>query len=285
MRVFVAGASGAIGRFVVPALIEAGHQVVGASRSQQGVDRLHAQGAEGVRLDVFDRAAVLSAVAAAAPDAVMHQLTALSNGSSADNARIRKVGTRNLVDAAKGAGVDRIVAQSISWAYEPGDTPAEENTPLDVAAPEPRSVTIGGIVALEEAVREIENHVILRYGTLYGQGTWYAPGQLIAKQLSAGEFTATDGVSSFVHVADAARAAVLALDWPSGVVNIVDDEPAPGREWARVLAEALGVPAPEPTPGGAGWERGANNGLARTSRDWQPQYPSWRTGFFAAARA
>ena len=281
MRVLVAGASGAIGRVLVPLLIGAGHEVIGTSRTAEGLDLLHTQGAEAVQLDVFDRDAVLAAVAEAAPHAVIHQLTALSGGSSADNARIREIGTRNLVDAAKEAGVRRIVAQSISWAYEPGDKPAREDTPLDVNAGAPRSVTIGGVLALEQAAAEIDEHVILRYGTLYGPGTWYAPEALVARQLAAGTFKATDGVSSFVEVTDAAVAAVLALDWPSGTVNVCDDEPAPGHEWVPVLAKALGLPAPEPTAGRAEWERGADNTVARTIRHWEPRYASWRAGFAA----
>ena len=285
MRVFVAGASGAIGRVLVPMLIEAGHEVIGTSRTTEGLDTLHAQGAGAVELDVFDRDAVFAAVRDAAPDAVIHQLTALSGGSSADNARIRETGTRNLVDAAKAAGVRRIVAQSISWAYEPGDKPATEDVPLDVTAPEPRSISINGVLALERAVAEIPEHVVLRYGTLYGPGTWYAPGALMAKQLESGTLKATDGVSSFVEVSDAARAAVLALSWPSGVVNVCDDEPATGHEWVPAFAKALGLPAPEPTTGHAEWERGADSSKARSELGWVPRFASWRAGFAAFAGA
>ncbi|WNI18888.1 NAD-dependent epimerase/dehydratase family protein [Actinacidiphila sp. ITFR-21] len=277
-RIFVAGATGAVGRLLVPLLVEAGHQVTAATRTAEGVERLRAQGAEGVRLDVFDRAAVADALAAAAPEAVVHQLTALSGGNPVDNARIRREGTRNLVDAAKKAGVRRIVAQSISWAYEAGDVPADEATALDTGAPEPRATSVGGVVALEEAVAEIDEHVVLRYGTFYGPGTWYAPGGFIAGKLADGALPANSGVSSFVHVDDAARAAVLALGWPSGPVNIVDDEPAPARAWVPVLAAALDRPAPEPSEGGAGWERGAANGKA-AGLGWQPRHRTWRTGF------
>jgi nucleoside-diphosphate-sugar epimerase len=277
MRIFVAGASGAIGTALVPQLIEAGHEVLGTSRSTGGVDRLASMGATGVRLDVFDRAAVRAAVIGAEPEVVIHQLTALADFSLADNARIRVEGTRNLVDAALAARVRRMVAQSIAFAYEPGDCPADEDTPLAGTSEEPRATTVSGVRALESAVAELPRYVILRYGTLYGPGTWYAPGGRMAAQLRA-----TDGISSFVHVHDAASAAVQALSWRSGVVNIVDDEPAPGREWVPVLASALGVPAPEPTPGRAPWERGATNSLAR-KLGWQPRFPSWRTGFSAGA--
>ncbi|GAB0104757.1 NAD(P)-dependent oxidoreductase [Nocardia sp. JMUB6875] len=288
MRVFVAGATGAIGRVLVGQLVAEGHQVVGTSRREEGVAGLKAAGAEGVVVDAFDAEAVARAVAAAAPDAVIHQLTSLSGGTSADNGRIRRAGTRNLVDAAAQAGVKRIVAQSIAWAYEPGDTPADENVPLDIGAGEPRITTVNGIVALEEAVREIDHHVVLRYGQLYGPGTWYERGGVADAVLHGdstdpaakflGGLPPNDAVSSFIHVTDAARAAINALEWPSGTVNIVDDDPALAREWVPVLATSLGAPTPEATTGRAPWERGATNTLAR-SLGWNPQYPTWRTGF------
>ncbi|MEV1167683.1 NAD(P)-dependent oxidoreductase [Nonomuraea sp. NPDC049784] len=290
MHVFVAGATGAIGRYLVPQLVEAGHRVTGTSRTESGLDRLRAQGATAVRLDVFDADAVARAVADASPDAIVHQLTALNGGNPADNGRIRRIGTRNLVDAAKLAGVSRIVAQSIAWAYAPGDGPATEDTPLDVTAPAPRSSVIGGIQALEEAVTELDEHVVLRYGLFYGPGTWYRPGGLVADVLRnggptddpasifLGDLAANDAVTSFVHVEDAASATVAALRWPRGTVNIVDDEPAPAREWLPALAAAVGAPAPAPTGGRADWQRGADNTLAR-SLGWTPRHATWRTGF------
>lgn len=277
-RIFVAGGTGAIGRRLVPLLNEAGHQVTCSSRTEAGVERLRAQGATGVLLDVLDRTATARAVAAAAPEVVIHQLTSLAAANPADNARIRVTGTRNLVDAALQAGARRIIAQSIAWAYRAGNGPADEKTPLDVDAPEPRAQTVGGIIALEDAVAEIDEHVVLRYGTCYGLGTWYAPGGLMAGKLANGTLQANLGVSSFVHVADAAQAAVLALDWPHGPVNIVDDDPAPAAEWVPVLAAALGEPVPETSEGGAGWERGASNARAH-ALGWRPSHSTWRTWF------
>lgn len=193
MRIMVAGSTGAIGRVLVPLLVDAGHQVVGISRA--------------LGLDVFDRPAVLRAVAEFGPDAVIHQLTALADRSLSDNARIRVEGTRNLVDAALAAGVRRMVAQSIAFAYAPGDSLADESTPLDPTTEEPRATTVSGVRALESAVAELPEYVILRYGLFYGPGTWYE---------------SPDGAGSFVHVQDAAAAAVQALTWPNGVVNIVE---------------------------------------------------------------
>ncbi|MGW1932195.1 NAD-dependent epimerase/dehydratase family protein [Streptomyces sp. NPDC001919] len=273
MRVLVAGATGAVGRQMVPLLEGAGHEVVGISR-------------RGPRpVDVLDAGAVRRAVAEAAPDAVVHQLTDLGAADGAANNRIRTDGTRNLVDAARAAGVRRIVAQSISWAYAPGEGPADESVPLDPTWEEPRSRIVAGVRALESAVTELPEAVVLRYGVLYGPGTWYAPGGAVAAALAGdpaarflGSLAADDAVSSFVHVSDAAEAAVRALAWPPGAYNVVDDEPAPGRTWLPVLADALGVPAPAPGTGGAPWARGAVNDRAR-ALGWAPARPSWRTGF------
>ena len=278
VKIFLAGGTGAIGRVLLALLVEEGHSVIATSRTGAGAERLRAQGATPVLLDFFDRAAVSAALTHASPDVVVHQLTALSGGSLADNARLRREGTRNLVDASRAAGVRRVIAQSISWAYEPGDSPADERTPLDFAAPQPRATTVGAVHALETAVAEVAEHVVLRYGTLYGSGTWYEPNGLVAGRLQRGELPANDGVSSFVHVDDAARAAALALTWPSGVFNIVDDEPAAARAWVPVLARALGEPAPPPVAGRNGWERGASNTMVR-SQGWSPAHSLWRTGF------
>lgn len=283
MRIFVAGGTGAIGRFLIPQLVRAGHQVTATTRSVERVPGLREAGAEAVVVDVFARDALAAAVVAAAPEAVIHQLTSLSGGDMAQHARIRREGTRNLVDAAVKAGVGTFVAQSISWVYEGGDGPATEQVPLDMSAPRPRANVVGGVVALEDAVASggFERHVILRFGTFYGPGTWYAPGSLMADNLAAGSLPANDAVSSFVHTSDAAEATVLALHWPSGPVNVVDDEPAPAREWVPVLAKALDRPAPEATFGRETWERGASNAYAK-ELGWTPSHPTWRTGFLAA---
>lgn len=230
-------------------------------------------------VDIFDREGVLRALGDARPEVVIHQLTALKDWNLEDNARIRKEGTRNLVDAAIASGAKRLIAQSIAWAYGPGESPASETDGLDIEAAPPRKTTIEGVVALERAVAEMPSHVILRYGMLYGPDTWYAPDGLIADRVRRREMPATDGFTSFLHVEDAAQAAVLALDWPDGIVNIVDDEPAVGTEWLPHYAALLGAPAPELKPGRGGWERGASNAKARREYGWTPIYGSWRTGF------
>ncbi|MEO3750661.1 NAD(P)-dependent oxidoreductase [Streptomyces sp. B6B3] len=290
MRVFVTGATGAIGRPLVGRLLAAGHEVTGASRSPAGLDRIREQGAAAVRADALDPDDLRRVVVEASPDVVIHQMTDLGAADGAANGTLRRVGTRHLVDAARAAGVRRIVAQSISWAYRPGDGPADETVPLDPTSQQPRAGMVDAVRALEETAAELPEAVVLRYGLFYGPGTWYAPGGAIARALAGdpearflGSLRPDSAVSSFVHVDDAARAAVAALAWPPGPVNVVDDEPAAAADWLPALARALDVPAPEPVRAprptdGPDWPRGASNALAR-GRGWAPERPSWRTGF------
>ena len=216
MRVFLAGATGVIGRRVVPSLVERGHSVTGLVRRAADADWLRGLGASAVVGDVFDADGLRRAVGLAAPDVVMHQLTDLKGGNFLANSEMRRTGTRHLVDAALTAGVRRVVAQSIAWMYEAGEVPAAEDVPLDLGADGSRLRTVKGVAALEAAVREAPEWVVLRYGLLYGPGTWYARDGLMAERAARGELAADGDVSSFVHVYDAAGAAVAALKWPTG---------------------------------------------------------------------
>jgi nucleoside-diphosphate-sugar epimerase len=233
-------------------------------------------------VDVIDRDYLIAAVRAVRPDAVIHQLTDLSRRSGDANATMRITGTRNLIDAAHTAGVRRVVAQSIAWAYGPGSRPAIESEPLDLEANEPRLTTIRGVHALEATVAEVAEPVLLRYGTLYGNGTWYAADGSVAEQAQSGALTADESVTSFVHVYDAANAALAALDWEPGVVNVCDDEPAPATEWMPEFSGRVGAPAPPRVRGRPGWARGADNGFARRQLDWAMRFPTWRVGFGVA---
>jgi nucleoside-diphosphate-sugar epimerase len=270
MKILLAGGAGVVGRTLIPLLTQAGHTVFATSRDAGRASTLTTLGAEPIVMDALDRASVFAAVAHAEPDAVIAQLTDLAELDYAGNARLRIIGTRNLVDAAREGGSDRLIAQSISWVVAPGMTPATEQEPLAKTA-------TPGVAELESAVAEIPGGVILRYGLLYGPGTWFAPDGLRATQARAGTLPERSEVVSFVHVDDAAHAALEALGWPAGIVNIVDDEPAHATEWMPTFARAVGAPPPTiPQPRDSG--RPISNALAR-SRGWEPGYPSWRTGF------
>ncbi|WP_396450552.1 NAD-dependent epimerase/dehydratase family protein [Actinomadura sp.] len=274
MKIFLAGATGVIGRRLIPLLVQAGHEVAGTTRRTGRAGLLRDLGAEPVVVDMLDGPAVRDAVAAARPDAVIHQLTDLSEEDFGANSRLRIAGTRNLVDAARAAGVETMIAQSIAWLYVPGDAPAVETDPLDSSLP-----PYEGVAALEKAVAEMPRGVVLRYGALYGPGTWYAPDGAIAERVRAGTMRPAPSWTSFVHTEDAASAALAALDWPAGPVNIVDDEPATTADWLPVYSATIGAPH----PGSAGKHaattgRPVSNAKA-LSLGWKPRFTSWRTGF------
>jgi nucleoside-diphosphate-sugar epimerase len=285
VRIFLAGATGAVGSRLVPLLVAAGHHVTALTRHPERAAALRAAGTEPVIADAHDAGALAEAVLRAAPEVVVHQLTDLSAADTAANAALRTAGTRHLVDAALASGVRRIVAQSIAWAYGRGADPAVEAVPLDRDALEPRRRSVLGVDALERAVAEAPEAVVLRYGMFYGPGTWFARTGLRASEARAGRLAATADVTSFLHVDDAAAAAVEALRWPSGAVNVCDDEPAAGWDWVPAFCAAVGAPAPtigESTPR-AGWARGADNRYAREHLGWVPRHPSWRPEFALSA--
>ena len=215
-RIFLAGASGAIGRRLVPQLLAAGHQVTATTRQAAKAEDLQALGADPVVVDVFDQNGLRAAVAAARPEIVIHQLTDLPAGldpskmaeAAPRNARIRDEGTRNLVEAAKAAGVKRLIAQSIAWVYAPGSEPHAETDPLDSGAEGGRAVSVGGVIALERHVLGASpiTGIVLRYGHLYGPGT--------------GAETAAEPA---VHVDAAAYAALLAVErGAQGAFNVAE---------------------------------------------------------------
>jgi nucleoside-diphosphate-sugar epimerase len=284
MRILVAGGTGVLGRRMLPDLARSGHSLAVMTRDPGRARDLVPNGVDIVPGDVLDAAAVDAAMSANAPDVVIHQLTDLSRGDRQANARLRITGTRNLVEACLRLGVERLVAQSIAWAYEPGDGPAAESTPFDLASPsQDRRDTVQAVATLEEQVARVPQGVILRCGMLYGPDTWYSPQGMMADLARDGRLPASPDIVSFVHVDDAARAAVDALDWPAGPVNVVDDEPAAGSSWVPAFARAVGAPEPAHTRDREPWARGATNDRAG-DLGWRPRYESWRVGFGAVER-
>ena len=307
MRVFVAGATGALGRSLVPRLVKAGHEVIGMTRSESKEELIRGLAARPVVCDVFEFDRLCEVLVEADPDVVIHQLTAIPQRVNprkhaeefAETNRLRTEGTRHLLDAAIGAGAGRFIAQSIAFAYAPGTTRlATEEEPLDLDAAEPWCTTV-------EALHELENRVVtcdrltgvvLRYGFFYGPGTAYALDGHLAEEARRGRLGMAgrgDGIFSFIHVDDAAEATVLALDHGGpGIYNIVDDDPAPAREWMPFYADAVNGKKPRHAPrllvrAVAGKMvtdqltrgRGASNAKAKRELGWQPRYPSWSDGF------
>jgi nucleoside-diphosphate-sugar epimerase len=303
MRVFVAGASGAIGTRLVPQLIDRGHEVIGTSTSPERGERVRALGAEAVTLDLLDPRAVRTAVLQSQPDAIVHQATALANvrfslrldRSFAQTNRLRTEGTDALLVAAREAGVRRFVAQSFAsfrYAREGGLIKTEDD-PL-APIPLPSMAESDAAMRYLDAVVQEAGGVALRYGGFYGDADdgW---AQIVRKR----QFPIVGdggGVFSFVHLEDAAAATVLAIEHGgSGVYNIVDDEPAPVREWLQVLADVLGAKPPRHVPR---WlvgllagdvaammgtdARGASNAKAKRELGWTLRYPTWRRGFATA---
>ncbi|MBK8029467.1 MAG: NAD(P)-dependent oxidoreductase [Anaerolineae bacterium] len=278
MKILLAGATGAVGRRLLPLLVAAGHEVTGTTRHADKLDYIAVTGARPILMNALERSSVYSALQTAQPDVVAHQLTDLVARDFAANSRLRVEGTRNLVDAARACGVERMIAQSIAWVCGAGERPSTEDDPLDLDAPEPRCRTVLAVKALEDAVTEVPNGVVLRYGLLYGPGTWYARDGLTTEQVRSGALTATDAIASFVHVEDAVQAALAALTWSPGVYNIVDDEPAAGTDWLPYYASLIGAPPPPIEHRRDAWERGVSNAKAHAA-GWNPTYPSWRVGF------
>ncbi|HEX2192368.1 MAG TPA: NAD(P)-dependent oxidoreductase [Acidimicrobiales bacterium] len=309
MRVFVAGGTGAIGRRLVRLLTAEGHQVVATTRHADKAATLEAVGAVPVVVDALDREAVLEAVLEAEPDVVVHQLTALSGGGSlrrfdgqfAATNRLRTQGTDHLLEAARAAGARRFVAQSYAgWPYAREGGPIKsEGAPFDPGPPRHMRRSLDAIRHLEDAVLgapDIDG-VVLRYGTFYGPGTGIAEdGDLVqlVRRRRLPVIGSGAGVWSFVHVDDAAEAtaAAIRLGAPAGVFNVVDDDPAPVREWLPELAAAVGAEPPRRVPialgrlftGDVGVSlmtrvRGASNAKARDELGWRPRYESWRSGF------
>lgn len=306
MRVFVAGATGAVGRPLVRRLVESGHTVTGMTRDEGRAEELRRLGADAAVCDVFDPSSLEEAVSGSRPEVVIHQLTALpkdmkisrwSDPYPATN-RVRTEGTRNLLAAARRAGAGRFVAQSIAFLYDPeGDQVKDEDAAVMSNPPKPFDSAIAADLDGERQVTgaaDLEG-LVLRFGFFYGPETYYAPDGTMARMARKRQLPIVGdgtGMASFIHVEDAAGATIAASErGPSGVYNVVDDEPAENREWIPVFCEAIGAPKPRRVPtwlarlvaGPFAVEmsrlRGASNAKAKRELGWAPRIPSWRQGF------
>jgi nucleoside-diphosphate-sugar epimerase len=311
MRVFVAGGSGAIGRRLLPQLVAAGHEVTATTTRREGADLIASQGATPAVCDALDTGAIATAVRAARPEVVMNQLTSLPQrfeprklGPWYERTSLLRVdGTRHLLTAAAEVGARRFIYQSIAFMYAlRGPRVLDEDGPVAVDAPEPfggvfRATLQGERLALE--AEGIEG-VVLRYGQLYGPGTYYAAYGHFGREARRRRLPIVgrgEGVFSFVHIDDAASAAVCALTQGRGVYNIADDHPAATTAWIPVFCEAVGAPPPLRVPGwvvgllAGGFPRatieqgrGVSSARAHADLGWRPSHPSWREGFAAEGR-
>jgi nucleoside-diphosphate-sugar epimerase len=311
MKVFVAGGSGAIGRHLIPMLVEAGHSVVALVRTPEKGESIRAAGAEPVIGDLLDEGSVRAAVRDAAPETVVHQATALSGLSGnprrfdrefTTTNRLRTEGTDHLLRAAREAGARRLIAQSFGgWPYVREGAPVKtEDDPLDPNPPAAARESLAAIRYMEASVTGAEGveGFALRYGGFYGPGTGLARGEEspFVDTIRKRRFPILDGgtgVWSFVQIQDAARATVAAVERGApGIYNVVDDDPAPVAEWLPALAEALDAKPPRRLPVWLGrivggelavslmtQVRGASNAKAKRELGWQLEFPSWREGF------
>jgi nucleoside-diphosphate-sugar epimerase len=314
MKVFVAGATGALGRQLVPQLVARGHDVVGMTRTASKQDELQALGARPVVADALDPDAVASVVAGAEPEVIVHQLTALSGPMSLRDARhperstavtmtnrLRIEATDHLLAAGRAVGARRFVAQSVAIRFARTGGPVQtEADPLDPDPPAGLRAGLAGLLHVERTVPSIEwgEGLVLRYGGFYGPGTGIslAPDAVMAAPIRKRRFPIVGdggGVWSYVHIEDAAAATAIAVErGRPGIYNVVDDDPAPMREWLPALASALGAKPPRRMPrwlvrllaGEAATAmmtevRGASNAKAKRELGWKPHYASWRQGF------
>jgi 2-alkyl-3-oxoalkanoate reductase len=310
VKVFVAGASGAIGRPLVSRLVAAGHEVTGTTRSRQRAEAIRAAGASPAVVDALDAEALREAVERAAPEVVVHELTSLPErfnprkpGPYGATDTIRRDGTRNLLDAARAAGARRFVCQSVAFAYAPGPEPEvkDEDAPLYLDAPPPFAEGTRVLAAMERAVLEADlDGLVLRYGWFYGPGTYCGEDGSIARDVRKRRFPVVGngaGLLSFVHVDDAADATVAAVERGApGLYNVVDDDPGAVRDWLPAYAEAIGAPPPRRVPvwlarlvagkvaSTVNVQPGASNAKAKRELGWEPRWRSWREGFREAPR-
>jgi 2-alkyl-3-oxoalkanoate reductase len=306
MRIFVAGATGAVGRRLLPRLVSAGHSVVGLTRTPAKAGLIQDLGAEPVVADALDERSIHAAVRDARPDAIIHELTDLKGASDlrkfdrafANSNRLRTSGTDHLLAAARARGVKRMIAQSFcGWPYaRNGGYVKSEEDPLDPAPPQELRRTLEAIRHLERVVTTsaAPEGVVLRYGAFYGLDTGMFDPVMIEQVRKRRVPLIGSGEAwwSFLHIDDAAEATSLAVERGNGIYNIVDDAPAPVREWLPVLADMLGAKPPFRLPAWvarivAGEHvvvmmtqlRAGSNAKAKRELAWRPRYSSWRQGF------
>lgn len=313
MRILLAGASGVVGRPLLPRLVGEGHEVTGLTRRPERAKTIRASGADAVVCDVLDREQIRTVAVASRPEIVIQHLTDLPPNLNPRNMkraydandRLRSAGSANLLAAAVAAGSRRYIAQNVCFAYAPiGGTVKDESAPLFTDAPPPFDRSARVYQEMETRITEAPGleSLVLRFGFWYGPGTSYDTDGYLAREVRRRRFPIIGGgggIFSFVHIDDVVEATMRALEHGGGgAYNVCDDEPAPVHEWLPAYAEALGAKSPlrvprwlaRPFVGSFATRmmtelRGASNAKAKRELNWQPRYPSWRTGFVTALPA
>ncbi|OHS37422.1 epimerase [Staphylococcus sp. HMSC62D11] len=277
VKIFVTGATGLIGTKLTQRLLEEGYDVAGFTTSEQGKQRLEAANVKAYIGDILKADTIEAAIADFQPEIIINQITDLKKVDMAANTKVRIDGSKNLIDAALKHHVKKVIAQSIAFTYEPGEGLATEETPLDDHSTGDRKITVEGVEGLEEQTARMDNYVVLRFGWLYGPGTWYGKDGMIYNQFIDGEVTLSDGVTSFVHLDDAVETSIQAKLIANGIYNVADDEPVKGSDFAQWYKQQLKVnPKVNITPSEP-FERGVSNEKFK-SQGGTLQYKSWKDG-------
>ncbi len=276
-KVFVTGATGLIGTKLTKRLLEEGYEVAGLTTSKKGEEKLVHAGIKAYIGNVLEYETIESSIGDFKPDIIMNEITDLKQVDMSANTKVRIEGTKNLVDAAILHGVEHIQSQSIAFAYESGHGLATEDTPLDYESKGDRKITVDGVDGLEKETARIKNYVILRYGLLYGPGTWYGKDGMIYKQFMNNEVSITEGIQSFIHIDDAIETAIQALNFDSGIYNVADDDPVKGNVWADWYANLLNVTPNINIEPAAPFERGVSNEKFKM-QGGKLIYKTWKDG-------
>ena len=276
-KIFVTGATGLIGTKLTKRLIEEGYEVAGLTTSEKGKEKLDNAGVKAYIGNILEYDTIEKSIGDFKPDIIMNEITDLKQVDMSANTKVRIEGTKNLVEAAIKHDVPHIQSQSIAFVYEAGDTLATEETSLDYDASGDRKITVDGVEGLEKESARLNKHVILRYGLLYGPGTWYGKDGMIYNQFINGEVTMTDGVQSFIHIDDAVETAIQALNFESGIYNVADDEPVKGDDWAKWYANELNVSPTLNIEPAAPFERGVTNKKFK-DQGGKLIYATWKDG-------
>ncbi|PTJ43155.1 NAD-dependent epimerase/dehydratase family protein [Mammaliicoccus sciuri] len=276
-KIFVTGATGLIGTKLTKRLIEEGYEVAGLTTSEKGKEKLDNAGVKAYIGNILKYDTIEKSIGDFKPDIIMNEITDLKQVDMSANTKVRIEGTRNLVEAAIKHDVPHIQSQSIAFVYEAGDTLATEETSLDYDASGDRKITVDGVEGLEKESARLNKHVILRYGLLYGPGTWYGKDGMIYNQFINGEVTMTDGVQSFIHIDDAVETAIQALNFESGIYNVADDEPVKGDDWAKWYSNELNVTPTLNIEPAAPFERGVTNKKFK-DQGGKLIYSTWKDG-------